>query len=100
MGRIKHQHICASFKQLLGAGFAVAANANGSTHAQATVRVLAGVGVLLHLVDVFHGDEAAQEALLVHHQQLFDTVLVQVTLGFLKRGSHGHGNKVCAGHHL
>ena len=58
------------------------------------------VGVLHHLLDVLDGDQAAQVALRVDHQQLLDLVLVQQRLGLLERGALGDGDQVLLGHQL
>ena len=98
VGRVEHQNVGSGFKQLLGAGFAVLANADGSADTQASGGVLAGIGVLLHFVDVFHGDKAAQMAFFINNKQFFNAVLVQMLLGFFKRSAHRHGNELLAGH--
>ena len=100
VGGVQDEHVHTGPDELLGAFVAVAADADGGTHAQATGAVLAGVGVFLDFVDVLHGDEAAQTFVLVHHEELFDAVFVQVALGFFQGGAHGHGDQVLAGHHF
>ncbi len=85
-------------KQRLGTGFAVLAHADGSAHQQATSIILHRHGVLLDLVDVLDGDESLETVLVVDHKELFDAVLVQVTLGLVKANALGHGDEVSAGH--
>ena len=47
-----------------------------------TVGILAGVGKALRLVEILHGDHAAEFKIVVHHQQFFDAVAVQFLLYF------------------
>ena len=49
--------------------------------------VLGGVGILQFLLNVLDGDQALQVVVIVHHQQLFDAMLVQNRFGFLERGA-------------
>ena len=100
VGGVEHEHVGTGGEQFGGAVFAVLADADGGAHAQAALVVLAGVGVFLHLVDVLHGDEAAQLAVVIHDEELFDAVGVQMMLGFFERSTDGHSDEVVAGHHF
>ena len=51
--------------------------------AQAALLVLAGVGMLLRLLDVLDRDQADAAVVVVDDQQLLDAVLMQQPLGFL-----------------
>ncbi|KAF5037374.1 hypothetical protein DSECCO2_565270 [anaerobic digester metagenome] len=98
VGGIEDQEVGPGGEQRLGPLVAVGADADGRAHAQPAVAVLAGVGVFADLLDVLDGNEPAQLAVFVHHQQLFDAVFVQVVLGFLERRAHRHGLEVFPGH--
>ena len=100
VGGVEHKGVHIGSKELLRALQRVRSDANGSCHAQTAAIVLAGVGVLLHIVDVLDGDETAQMLVLVHNQELFDAVFVQMALGFLQGSAHGNGDEVFAGHYL
>ena len=50
---------------------------------QASLRVLAGEGMLLRLLDVLDRDEADAVIVVVDHQQLLDAVLMQQALGLV-----------------
>ena len=95
---VEDEDISSALQKLLGTIDGVAGHTDGGGNAQTAAIVLAGIGIFLHFVDVLHGDKAAQMFVLVDNQQLFDTVLVQMTLGFLKRNAHGHRDEILAGH--
>ena len=82
----------ASIQQRLGPGVSVLAHADGRRHPQAPVLVLVGIWVVAPLEDVFDGDQPAQHPVLVHHRQLFDSVLSQDALRFLQRRADGGGH--------
>ena len=98
VGGIHDQGVSAAGQKGLGAFQRVGSDADGCCHAQAAVVVLAGIGILLDLVDVLDGDKALQVLVLVNHQKLFYTVLMQVALGFLKGCAKGHGHKIFGSH--
>ena len=64
-------------------------HARGRPHPQPAAPVLAGVGELVHLVDVPHRDQPHQPVFLVHQQQLLDLGLVENPLGLIERGVPG-----------
>ena len=97
---VKDEDISSALQKLLGTIDSIAGHADGSGHAQTAAIVLAGIGIFLNFVDVLHGDKAAQVFILINNQQLFDAVLMQMTLGFLKRNAHGHRDEILAGHHV
>ena len=72
----------------------VGRDAHTGGHAQTAVAVLAGVGTLLGLHDVAVGDEAHELALLVHHGQLLDLVLLQDVGSLGKGGAHMGGDEL------
>ena len=55
----------------------VGRNAHGRPYAQPAMLVLAGVGVLAPLPNIFKRDEPLQVAVVVDHRQLLDVVLLQ-----------------------
>ena len=100
VGGVEHEHVGTGGEELGSAVFAVLADADGGTHTQTALVVLAGVGVFLHLVDVLHGDEAAQLTVVINNEELLDAVSVQVMLGFFEGGADRDGDEVLAGHHF
>ena len=78
----------------------IAGDANGGGAEQAALAVLGGVGVLLGLLDVLDGDEAAQHVVFVHQRQFFDAVLGEDLARLLQRGAHRGGDEVFRGHDL
>ena len=78
----------------------IAGDANGGGAEQATLTVLGGVGVLLGLLDVLDGDEAAQHVVLVHQRQFFDAVFGEDLARLFQRGAHRGGDEVFRGHDL
>ena len=57
-------------------------------------------GIFADLFDVLDGDEAVQFAVVVHHQQFFDAVLMEQGLGLLQGDAHLGGDQALLGHHL
>ncbi len=77
VGGVDHDHVDFGIDQGFGAADGVVADADGRRGPQPSLRVLAGVGVLLRLFDVLHGDQADATEIVVHHQKLLDPVLVK-----------------------
>ena len=100
MGAIQAEHIHLGLHQGCGTLQQVLAHAHGGTHPEAAHLVLAGVGIDDGLLDVLHRDQALQLTLGVHHQQLFNAVLLEDDPGLLEGGAHGHGDQVVLGHGL
>jgi hypothetical protein len=83
------------FDALLG----VAADAHRRAAQQAFAAVIGGVGIVLLLLDVLDGDQAAQCEAVVHHQHLLDAVLVQQLQDFVVTGAFAHGDEaILLGH--
>ena len=97
---VEHKHIHAGGDERGGPGFSFGADADGGADAQTALGVLAGVGILLDLVDVLHGQKPGKLTFLINHEQFFNAVGVQMMLGFLERGSRGHRHQILAGHHV
>ena len=98
--RVNGQRVGAVAHQLCRALQKIACSPDRSAHAQAALIVLAGVGVLQLLLDVFNRDQPHQLILVIYDQQLFNAVLVQDQLRLFERGAHGHGDQVLLGHHV
>ncbi len=96
VGGVHHHDVHAGVHQRLGALQAVWPHADGGTAAQASQGILAGVREALALLDVLDGDEAAQGAGVVHHQELLDAVLVEQVLRLLHARARRHGHQVLA----
>jgi hypothetical protein len=100
VGGVDGEGVDAVFDELGGAFEEVAGGADGSGDAEAALLILAGVGVLQLLLDVFDGDEALELVGVVDDEELFDAVLVEDVLGLLERGADGDGDEVGLGHHV
>ena len=84
--RIDDDGVDSSIDQCLGALHTIGSNANASGYAQATQCVLASVGLVLCLGDVFIGYQPDELAFTVHHGQFLDFVGLQDFCRFLKIG--------------
>ena len=78
---------------------ALVAHRGGGGDAQATLGVLAGVGMERGLLDVLDRDEAHAAMVLIHHQQLLDAVLMQQAAGVILLDAFAHGDELL-GHQL
>ncbi len=91
--RVDDDEVDACIDQALGALEAVVADGRRRGHAQAALVVLAGVGILVRLLDVLHRDQADAAVALVDHQQLLDPVLVQKLLRLVRADAFLHGDE-------
>src|SRR5207237_1117814 len=69
-------------------------DARRSAHPQPAAGVLTGVGKLVHLVDVPHGDQAREAAGGVNQEELFDLRLIEDSLGLVELGVLRGGDQV------
>ena len=97
---IDDENVHASVEQGFGAFQPGLADAGRRGDPQPAPLVLAGIRMAFGLVDVLDRDEAGTDAVLVHHKQLLDPVLVQQALGLGAVDRFGHGHQVLAGHQL
>ena len=74
--------------QFLRALQEIAGGADRRAHAQPALLVLGRVRILQLLLDILDGDQALQDVMLVHHQQLFHAMPVQDRFGLFERGAH------------
>ncbi len=74
VGGVDADDVGLSLYQSLDSVGGVLGDTHGGAYAQPAQFVLAGVGELDDLHDVFDGDEAAQLEVVVHHQELLDLV--------------------------
>ena len=100
VGAVDGEHVDFGFCQFLRAFQKISGRADRCAHAQASLRVLRGVGILQLLLNVFDRDQALQVVLVVDHQKFLDAVLVKNLFRFFERGADGHGDQVLLGHHL
>src|SRR5690554_1726106 len=63
-------------------------------------RILAAQGILTHLVDVPHGDQANKPALGIGQKQFFDLVAVEYQLRLVQCGVRWGGDEILGRHHL
>ncbi len=82
VGGVDHQHVHTGAHQGLYPVVGVGAGANRGADPQLAVGVLAGQGEALGLVEVLHGDHAAQVEVVVDHEDFLDAMLVQQPLHF------------------
>jgi hypothetical protein len=78
------EHVDAGADQRLDAGLAVGRRRRPRADAETAALVLAGEGIVGRLLDVLHGDEAAQAQVVVDDEQLLDAVRVQDVLRLLE----------------
>ncbi len=100
VSRIHDEEIRAGVDQLLAAGETVVAHRGRGGHAKPPLLVLAGIGVLLGLLDVLDGDEADAVVSVVHNDQLFDAVAVQQPLRLVAVYAVLDGDEVRLRHQL
>ena len=100
MGAIEHQGIHAGLHQSLGALHGIGGDAHAGGHPQAAQLVLASVRFVLRLGDVFVCDEAQKRAVLGHHGQFLDLVLLQDVAGLIQTRVARRGDEVLLRHHL
>ena len=100
MRGIHHHHVHTRLYQQIQTLETIRSRADGGAHDQASQFVLAGVGILAHLLDILDGDEPFEHVVFIHHQKLFDAVLVQVPLGLLQRRARRHRDQIFMGHDL
>ena len=80
MGSIDDQYINACLDQCSDAIVGIRACTHRSAHSKLAVLIFAGQRVILGFIKVFHGNHATQLKGIVHHQNLFDAVLMQQLL--------------------
>ena len=95
-----HDDVHPGLDQGLDPRLPVGAHPDGGPHPQAAELVLAGQGILADFFDVLDGDEPVEVAVVVHHQQFFNAVLMEQGLGLLQGDPHLGGDQVVLGHHL
>ena len=100
VGGVDGEGVDAVFHELGGAFEEVARGSNGAGDAQAALLILAGVGILQLLLDVFDCDQALELVVVVDDEELFDAVLVEDVLGLFERGADRDGDEVGLGHHV
>ena len=98
--RVDDQHVDTGLHERAGAIEVIAAGPESGCHPQATVNVLVGVGILATLVDVLHGDEPLEHAVLIDHRQLLDAMLPENALRFVERGADGGDHQILGRHHV
>ena len=96
---IHHDHVHPGFHQRSNALVGAGPGTHCRAHTEATLGILAGIGVFGRFLDVFHGDHAAQIAGFIHHNNFLDTMLVQQCLHFVSANTFLHRHQpVLAGH--
>ena len=96
---IHHDHVHAGLGQCRDAPLGFTAHAHRRADAQAFVRILGGVRIVVRLLDVLDGDQSAQLEGVVDHQHLLDAVLVQQADDFVLGRTFLHRDQlVLAGH--
>ena len=77
---VHHHHVDAHLGERSDSIDGVRRGADRRATTQATALVLAGAGKFRGLLEVLHGDHAAQFVVVADHQHLLDAVLVQQAL--------------------
>ncbi|MDQ0745217.1 hypothetical protein QFZ62_002525 [Clavibacter sp. B3I6] len=98
VGGVDHEHVHACLDERERALPGVAEEADGRADAEAPLGILRGVRVLLGLVEVLDGDEAAQLAGVVHQRELLDLVLREDRDGVVRVDADPAGDERGAGH--
>ena len=93
MRGIDHHHVDAGLAQRRDALERVLRRADRRADAQAARRILAGAREFRGLLEILHGDHAAQFFVAVDHQHLLDAVLVQQQQHFFLRRVLAHGDQ-------
>ena len=97
---IYHDHVNTSSNQSVYTLVSASTSTNSSANQQAALVVFGSVRESLGLVDVLNGHQTNQLVGFVQNQNLFNTVLVQQTLNFVRAGAFLNGNQsVFASHH-
>jgi hypothetical protein len=89
VGAVDGEHVHFGFGQFLGALQKIAGGADGRAYAQASLRILGGVGIFQFLLNVFYGDQSFEVVLVVDDQKFFDAMLVENFFGIFERGADG-----------
>ena len=100
VGGVHDDEVDARLDQPLGALVAVVADRGRGRDPQPALLVLAGMGMGDRLLDVLDGDQPDAAVLVVHHQELFDAVLVQQALRLLLADAFPHRHQAVLGHQL
>ena len=100
VGGVDDNHVDSGPDQSFEPFFAVIADPDRRPHPQPSEVVLAGVGILADFFDVLDGDQPLEGKGVVDHQQLFDTMQVQVIFSLLQGRSRRHGDQLVLGHHV
>src|SRR6185437_2216775 len=78
----------------------IAGGADGGADAEPALLVLRSVRKFDAFLDVFDGDKALEVEILVHHEQLFNTVLLENFFGLFEGRAHGYRDEIVFRHHL
>jgi hypothetical protein len=100
VGAVEHHHVHARAHELVRALDVVGAHADRRAHAEPAQVVLARARVADPLLDVLHGDEAAEVEIPVHDRELLDPVLMEGSLRLLQRRPDRSRDEVVLCHHL
>ena len=100
MGTIDGEQVHLRFCQFLRPLEKITGGTNSCAYPKATMRILGGVRVFQFFLNVFNGDQTFEVILVIHHQQLFHSMLVKNFFGFFERRPHRHRDEVVLGHNL
>src|SRR5581483_5087410 len=99
VGGIHHDQIDFGLDQPLDAFLGTGARADGGADTQPALGILDGVRILGRFLDVLHRDQALEPELVIHDQNLFDTMLMQQPLDFIARRAFAHGHELALRRH-
>ena len=98
VGAVHHDHIHSRILQGRHPRHGVLAHADSGAHPQTSQLIFTGVGIFHDFKNVLDGDQTFEASQVVHHQQLFNAVLVQQFFGFLKGYAHRSRDQPILGH--
>ncbi len=99
MSRVDGQDVNSGLNESLSSGLHVFPDADSRSDPQPPEFVLARIGKLSHLFDIFDGDQPLQVTLLINHQEFLDSILMEDFLCFLEGNAHRHSDQILVGHH-
>src|SRR5579859_3957335 len=98
MRGIDDQYIYPLFNQGATASETIWPNTNGGPHTQTAKFIFGGVRIQDLLLDILHGDQAFEHAMIIDYWQFLDLVTMQAVAGLLQRGANRDGMQAFARH--
>ena len=99
VGCVDHHGVYSGCHKSLDSLHSVGGHADTGSHPQASLLILAGVGVILYLGDVAIGDQSDKMSVGIHHREFLDLMLQQYLRGMLETGI-GSGHQIFGSHYF